>query len=99
MGKLKWTPDGPQSTFTGPSSPEVILHWVRERLAVQRGEQCTDEVIRRGRFCCVHRQDDRGTRWLHEHWLEPHRDNPEAIFFLALLYRACINDGRIAGEI
>jgi hypothetical protein len=99
MGKLKWTPDGPQSTFTGPSSPDVILHWVRERLAVQRGEGCTDEVIRRGRFCCVHRQDDRGTRWLHEHWLEPHRDDPDAIFFLSLVYRACINDGRVASEI
>jgi DNA polymerase len=98
-GKLKWAPDGPQSTFVGPSGPATVLHWVRERWAVQRGEGITDEIIRRGRFCCVRREDDRNTRWLHKHWLEPHRDNPEALFFLALVFRACINDGRVAGEI
>jgi DNA polymerase I-like protein with 3'-5' exonuclease and polymerase domains len=99
MSKIKWSPDGPQSTFVGPSSPAVIIHWLRERFAIERGEGSADEVIHRGRFCRTRRQDDRGTRWLHEHWLEPHRDDPTAIFFLSLLYRCCINDGRVAGEL
>jgi hypothetical protein len=96
--KLKWSPDGPQSTFVGPSSPAVVLHWLRERSAIERGEAAGDEVIRLGRFCCVRRQDDRSTRWLHEHWLQPHHDDPD-LWFIALLYRACINDGRVAGEL
>ena len=96
--KLKWAADGPQSTFVGPSAPAVVLHWLRERSAIERGEAAGDEVIRLGRFCCVRRQDDRGTRWLHEHWLGPHHADPD-LWFLALVYRACINDGRVAGEI
>jgi DNA polymerase I-like protein with 3'-5' exonuclease and polymerase domains len=97
--KLTWTPDGPpQSTLTGPSSPATVVHWVRERWRVQHGEPTDDEVIKQGRFCAVRRSDDRNTRWLHEHWLEPNRDNPNA-WFLALLFRVAVNDGRVAAEI
>jgi DNA polymerase len=96
--KIKWAPDSPQSTFTGPSSPAVALHWLRERFAVERGDPAADEVVRLGRFCCVRRENDRGTRWLHEHWLEPHRGDPD-LWFLALVYRVCINDGQVAGEL
>ena len=87
-----------KSSFTGPSGPAVLLHWLRERDRVARGLDSDDEIIQRGRFCQVRRQDDRGTRWLHENWLEPHRDDPDA-WFLALVFRCCINDGRVAGEI
>jgi DNA polymerase len=96
--KLKWAPTGPQPTFEGPSSPAVVLHWIRERDRIFRGEGSTDELISRGRFCCVRRQDDRGTRWLHEQWLEPNRDALD-LWFLALLYRACINDGRVCAAL
>ena len=95
---MKWTPDGPQSTFKGPSSPDVVLHWIRERWGVLCGKGTADEVVRLGRFCQVRRQDDRGTCWLHEHWLAPNRDDLD-LWFLALLYRCCINDGRVASEI
>jgi alpha-glutamyl/putrescinyl thymine pyrophosphorylase clade 1 len=71
---------------------------MRERWRVECGEHTNDEIIRRGRFCRVHRQDDRQTRWLHETWLEPNRDNPD-VWFLALVYRCCINDGRVASAI
>src|SRR5262249_47063927 len=97
--KFKWSPDGPQSSFVGSSSPAVIVHWVRERHAIERGQERTDEVIRCWRFCCVRRQDDRNTRWLHKDWLEPHRADPVAVLFLSLLFRFCINDGRVAGEL
>jgi DNA polymerase len=96
--KLKWTPDGPQSTFTGPSEPAVVLHWFRQRFAIERGEEVTDPVVKLGRWCSTRRQNDRQTIWPHEHWFGPHRDDPD-VWFLALLYRCCINDGRVAAEI
>ena len=69
-----------------------------ERWGVLCGKGTADEVVRLGRFCQVRRQDDRGTCWLHEHWLAPNRDDLD-LWFLALLYRCCINDGRVASEI
>jgi DNA polymerase bacteriophage-type len=96
--QLKAVPTGRlKSTFEGPSGPAVILHVIRERNHVARGEGTDDEIIRFGRLCNVRRMADRGTIWLHKNWLEPHHD-PDA-WFLALVYRCCINDGRVAGEI
>src|ERR1700751_3538072 len=97
--KLKWSPDGPVSTFTGPSSPEGVLHWLRERHAIEKGETCSDPVIKAARFCRTRRQDDRGTRWLHENWLTPNRDDPDAVWFLSVIFRLCVNEGRVCREI
>jgi hypothetical protein len=34
-------------------------------------------TLRDYRFCEVRREDDRVTRWLHQHWLQPHVDDPD----------------------
>jgi hypothetical protein len=95
----KIAPTRLKSTFEGPSGPAVVLHWLRERHRIECGQGSDDEIMHRGRFCRVRRQDDRNTRWLHENWLAPHRGDPAAVLFLATVFRFCLNDSRIAGEI
>lgn len=51
-----------------------LWHWVSEREAIrqrkERGEPfpwTTDPILRDYRFCCVRREDDRGTIWIRQH--------------------------------
>lgn len=55
--------------------PELLAYWIseRERIRVkkERGDQrpwSQDLVFQRTYFCNVHREDDRVTRWLREHY-------------------------------
>ena len=43
-----------------------------------------DPIISKYRFCNVRRNDDRVTKWIHEHYLDPWRDDPELWFMLAV---------------
>jgi DNA polymerase len=99
MSKLKWKPDGPQSTFLGPSRREVILHWYRNRRLIECGQPAQDPVVQIARSCRTRRQDDRQTLWLHDKWLRPVQDDPDAVLLRALIFRVCINDFRVAREI
>ena len=36
-----------------------------------------DQILLKYKFTNVMREDDRGTRWLHEHWLYPHQADPD----------------------
>jgi DNA polymerase len=99
MSKLKWTPDESQSTFIGPSRPEVILHWYANRRLIECGKPAPDPIIQKGRFCRTRRQDDRQTAWLHDKWLRPVQDDPDTVLLRAVIFRVCINDFRVAREI
>jgi len=48
-----------------------------------------DSILARYRFCNVHREDDRVTRWIAEHWRKPNADNPDLWF--AMLVARFIN--------
>lgn len=37
----------------------------------------SDPVLLRYKFTNVRREDDRVTRWVHENWLRPHKDDPD----------------------
>lgn len=61
----------------------LLKHWIREReqirlrrAAGQSPPWTDDVVLKTWRFCCVDRQDDRETRWIQRHIVEPHRDSP-----------------------
>lgn len=49
-----------------------------------------DPILDTYRFCNVRRNDDRVTKWLHEHWLERWRDNAHGWFAFAVA-RCAIN--------
>lgn len=63
--------------------PEPLWAYMRERRAIEgrraRGMPwpwTDDTILRQYRFCCVSRRDDRGTRWLHDHWIRPNVTDP-----------------------
>ena len=63
--------------------PAPMLHWIRERERIrvrkERGDAppWTDDPILSGyRFCCVRREDDRGTIWIRRNIREPYADHP-----------------------
>src|SRR5262249_55290761 len=46
-----------------------------------------DPILRDGKFCHVERERDRTTRWITEHWRNPHADDPDLIVALAIARR------------
>ena len=42
-----------------------------------------DPILREWSFCNVRREDDRGTRWIAQHWRDPHADDPDVWFPMA----------------
>lgn len=42
-----------------------------------------DEILQRYRFCNVHREDDRVTKWITEHWRDPFATNPDVWFLMS----------------
>lgn len=56
-----------------------------------------DPILREWRFCNVHREDDRVTRWITDNWRTPHKDDPNLWF--ALLLARFVNWPDTLGEI
>lgn len=68
-----------------------LFYWVRERerirIAKENGEPhpCTaDEILAAYRFCCVRREDDRGTIWIRKNIRERYADHPHLWFMLCI---------------
>jgi hypothetical protein len=68
-----------------------MLNFMHERQRVylkrQAGEPwpwTKDPILRRFRFCCVYRENDRVTKWIRENWREPYADHPNLWFALCL---------------
>jgi hypothetical protein len=68
-----------------------LWHWVREREALrlrkERGDPLpwtTDVILRDYRFCCVRREDDRGTIWIRENIRRPFADHPQLWLMLCV---------------
>lgn len=67
-----------------------LLYWIQERedirLRKEAGEPppwTRDPILMGYRFCNVRRMDDKVSRWLLEHWYDPHRDHPRMLLAAA----------------
>lgn len=61
-----------------------LAYWINERWAIyQRKEEqkkpapwSLDKIMQEYRFCNVHRENDRVTRWIKKNWRDPHQHDP-----------------------
>jgi hypothetical protein len=70
---------------------ERLLHFIHEREAIrvrkERGDPppwTDDPILREWSFCNVHRENDRVTRWIADHWRTPHADDPDLWFAMVV---------------
>lgn len=70
---------------------ELFWYWISERHAIylrrQRGDSkpwTVDPILQQYKFTNPFRENDRGTVWLRENFLEPHRYSKHELFCLAL---------------
>jgi hypothetical protein len=68
-----------------------LLCWIEEREAIRLRREAgepppwtADPILATWSFCNVHREDDRVTRWIAEHWRKPHADDPDLWFAMAV---------------
>lgn len=68
-----------------------LLHWIHEREVVRLKKESgqpapwtRDSIIQSARFCNVHREDDKVTKWLRKNWYEKHSDSPNLAFSACL---------------
>jgi 5-hmdU DNA kinase, helical domain len=68
-----------------------LLYWVTEREAIrlrraagQPQPWTADEILRTWSFCNVRRECDRVTQWIARNWREPHSDDPDLFFAMAV---------------
>lgn len=68
-----------------------LLHWISERERVRifkesgmKAPWSTDPILQSTRFCNVHREDDKVTKWLRQNWYEKHADSPNLAFSACL---------------
>lgn len=63
---------------------DVLAYWINNRWAIyqkkeeqnQKPPWTTDPYLSQYRYCNVHRENDRVTRWIAKHWREPNADDP-----------------------
>lgn len=68
-----------------------LLFWVgeRERIRLKKEEGqhppwTYDPILQQYRFCNVHREDDRVTKWIHENWLLPNEEHRNMEFAMGI---------------
>lgn len=68
-----------------------LLHWVKERESIRAKKEAglpkpwtNDPILRDYKFCNVRRNDDRVTRWIHDHWLHPYADSEHITFAMCV---------------
>src|SRR5262249_18734911 len=69
-----------------------LLCWIQEREAIRlrravgqpRAEWTADPILREWSFCNVRREHDRITRWIALNWREPHADDQDLFFAMAV---------------
>jgi hypothetical protein len=59
----------------------------QRRLAGHAPPWTDDLIMQEYRFCNVRREDDRVTRWIHQHWLEPYKEDYETVIFAMAVAR------------
>jgi hypothetical protein len=76
------------------SAPYIgdLIHWIRERENVRKVKEeldgvkpySLDPIFQTTRFCNVHREDDKVTRWLKVNWRDPNSEHPNLAFSMCL---------------
>lgn len=69
-----------------------LLNWIARREDVRHRKEelklpppwTDDPILQTTRFCNVHREDDKVTRWLRTNWYEPHASSPSLAFSACL---------------
>lgn len=68
-----------------------LLHWIEERENVRLRKELgydkpwsKDHILQTTRFCNVHREDDKVTKWLRTNWYEPHESSASLAFSACL---------------
>src|SRR6516162_4469256 len=68
-----------------------LLYWIEEREAIrlrravgQSRPWTNDPILDAWSFCNVRREHDYVTTWIREHWREPHADDPDLFFAMAV---------------
>lgn len=76
-----------------PPLYEELLDFIRERENVRRKHDAhlprpwtDDPILHTYRFCNIHREDDRVTRWIADNWRSPHAEDPD-LWFAMLVAR------------
>jgi len=77
---------------------QPLVAWISEREAIRVRREAgqpkpwtDDPILQEGRFCNIRRENDRVTCWIAQNWREPHADDPELWFAMAVarLVNAC----------
>lgn len=69
-----------------------LIRWITERERVRQNKETlripppwtTDPIVANTRFCNVHREDDKVTKWIKENWRDPYSDHPHLAFAMCL---------------
>ena len=65
-------------------------YWINERELIRQRKEyqleplTTDPILRDYRFCNVFREEDRVTAWIREHWRDPHSNDLDVAFAMAV---------------
>jgi hypothetical protein len=72
-----------------PTNLDACVYWVLEREQIRLAKEggapwpwTDDPILKKYRFCCVRREDDRVTEWIHDYIREPYADHPNLWFML-----------------
>lgn len=70
---------------------ERLLYWVEERDRIRRRKEAKrprpwtdDAILSSYRFCNVHREDDKVTKWIAKNWRTPHKDEEDLWFAMTV---------------
>jgi alpha-glutamyl/putrescinyl thymine pyrophosphorylase clade 1 len=70
---------------------EALFDFIRERYAVRERREAglpkpwtQDLILQNYRFCNVYREHDTVTQWIAENWRDPHKNDPDVWFAMAL---------------
>lgn len=70
---------------------KLFFYWITERESIRLKKEAgkkqpwtKDPILAKYRFCCVDRNDDAVTRWIHQNWLNPYSGDPHAWFAMVV---------------
>ena len=74
-----------------PQQAENLIHWIRERESIRMKKEAgaeapwtDDAILRTYRFCNVHREDDKVTKWIASNWRNPFAAEPYLWFWMLI---------------
>lgn len=78
-----------------PERVKDLVRFIKAREAARKAKETGkpykgDEIIQTYRFCNMHREDDRVTRWISDNWRTPNVDDPD-LWFAMCVARMALN--------